>query len=75
MNVYTTRTDAIDAIVATIEASGVVTDARAEYDIDAIADSVIGVAIAEGVLGDYEAGYAIAVDEGAFWTIVTDNEL
>lgn len=64
---YTTRDDAIDAeIIKPIEASGVVEDARAEFDIDAIADEV---------LGDYEQGFTCTVDEDAFWEIVTAHEL
>lgn len=63
MTTYATRNDAIDAeIIAPIEASGVTT--RDEYDIDAIADAV---------LGDHEAGYALTVDADVFWGIVADN--
>lgn len=47
---------AIDAI----EASNEVTDARAEYDIDAIADEV---------LGDYADGYQLP-DHDEFWAAV-----
>lgn len=63
MNTYASRNDAIAAeIIAPIEASG---DATAdEYDIDAIADAV---------LGDHETGYALTVDTDAFWGIVADN--
>ena len=58
---YTTRDDAIDAeIIDPIEASGEVTDARAEFDIDAIADEV---------LGDYDEGFACMVDADRFWEI------
>ena len=53
---YTTRTEAIEA-----------GDAKAEdYNIDAIADVVIG---------SYEDGYALKVDESEFWGIVSDNEI
>ncbi len=59
---YTTRDEAIEReIIEVIEAG----DAnRDEYDIDAIADAVIG---------DYEDGFALLVDEGTFWGIVADN--
>lgn len=60
MTTYTTRTDAIAAIIDAIEAHPAITWARAEYDIDAIADEVIG---------DYADGYRIA--EGIeFWASV-----
>lgn len=61
---YTTRTEAIQReIVAAIEAG----DAKAEeFDIDAIADAV---------LGDYEDGFALKVDESEFWGIVSENEI
>ena len=61
---YTTRSEAITReIIEAIE----VDDASADnYDIDAIADAV---------LGDYEDGYRIKVDEDEFWDIVVDNEI
>lgn len=59
MNTYTTRTEAIDReIIQPIE-NGDAT--AAEFDIDAIADEV---------LGTHEQGYALQVDETDFWTIV-----
>lgn len=58
---YSTRTDAIDAIIDAIEAHPAITWARAEYDIDAIADEVIG---------DYADGYRIA-DGIEFWASVS----
>ena len=59
---YTTRDEAIEReIIDPIEASGEVTDARAEFDIDAIADEV---------LGDYSEGYACRVDDDRFWAAV-----
>lgn len=58
---YTTRDDAIYwEIIRPIEASGDVTDVRAEFDIDAIADEV---------LGDYDDGYACQVGDDRFWEI------
>lgn len=63
---YSTRTEAIaDAVVGPIEASGVVTDAYAEFDIDAIADTV---------LGGYDDGYAVQVDHDEFWAVVESKE-
>jgi hypothetical protein len=64
MTTFTTRTDAIQYIVASIEATDEVKDAHAEYDIDTIADQVIG---------DYASGYAIAEDDtyiAEFWAVV-----
>lgn len=62
---HSTRAEAIAAIVAAIQAGGVVADARAEYDVDAIADRV---------LGDYDSGYAVIVDDEEFWQVIADNE-
>ena len=61
---YSTRTEAIEReIIEAIEAG----DAKAEdYNIDAIADVVIG---------SYEDGYALKVDESEFWGIVSDNAI
>lgn len=59
---YTTRTDAIQAeVIDPIEASETVTDVAAEYDIDAIADEVIG---------SYQQGFAAQVGPDKFWDIV-----
>lgn len=59
---YTTRNEAIEREIIEVIESGDVT--RDEYDIDAIADAVIG---------DFEDGYALKVDEATFWGIVADN--
>nr|DAK22148.1 MAG TPA: hypothetical protein [Caudoviricetes sp.] len=60
---YTTREEAIEReIIEVIEAGDATSD---EYNIDAIADAVIG---------DYEDGYALKVDEATFWGIVAANE-
>lgn len=61
---YSTRDEAVTReIIEAIE----VDDASADnYDIDAIADAV---------LGDYEDGYRVKVDEDEFWDIVVDNEI
>lgn len=61
---YTTRDEAITReIVEAIEAGEA---RRDEYDIDAIADRV---------LGDYEEGFALKVDTDEFWEIVAENEI
>lgn len=61
---YTTRTEAIEREIIEVINAG---DANAnEYNIEAIADLVIG---------DYEDGYALKVDESDFWGIVADNEI
>lgn len=61
---YTTRDEAIyREIVEPIEAGAANRD---EYDIDAIADRV---------LGDYEEGFALKVDTDEFWEIVAENEI
>ena len=61
---YTTRTEAIEReIIETINAG----DANAnDYNVEAIADLVIG---------DYEDGYVLKVNESDFWSIVADNEI
>lgn len=59
---YTTRDEAIQReIVEPIEASVLGINARDEYDIESIANAV---------LGDYEAGYACQVSSDEFWAIV-----
>lgn len=62
---YTTRTDAIHhQIIVPIEASGVARDAEAEFDVDAIADAV---------LGGYADGYAQTVTADEFWDVVSQH--
>ena len=64
MTRYTTHTEAIQReIIEPIEASGVAT--AAEFDIDAIADQV---------LGSYEDGYACQVEHDDFWQIVEQHQ-
>lgn len=64
INRYATRNDAIfREIVAPIEATNEAL--HDEYDIDAIADEV---------LGHHEAGYALQVDTETFWKIVEKHE-
>jgi len=65
MHYYTTRDEAIEReIIAAIEAGGVA--GRDEYDVDAIADEV---------LGGFEDGYAVKVDDDEFWQAVERHEL
>lgn len=61
---YTTRTETTEReIIEAINAG----DANANgYNVEAIADLVIG---------DYEGGYVLKVDESDFWNIVADNEI
>jgi len=62
MSTYATRAEAIEhVIIKPIESSGLVDDARAEYDIDAIADII---------LGDADHGFASQVPPDKFWQIV-----
>ena len=61
---FTYRNDAVADIITTIESGNWVTDARAEYDIEAIANAI---------LGDSTTGYAQTVDADEFWTIVEAN--
>lgn len=64
MTRYTTRTEAIDReIIEPIAASAA---SAAEYDIDAIADEV---------LGDHAAGYACQVTPEQFGAVVAEHEL
>lgn len=59
---YTTRDEAIEReIIEVIEAGDATRD---EYDVEAIADAVIG---------DYADGFALKVEESDFWNIVADN--
>lgn len=61
---YTTRDEAIRReIIEAIESDGAHSD---QYDIDAIADRV---------LGGYEDGYALKVGIDEFWEIVTENKI
>lgn len=61
---YSTRSEAITReIIEAIEAGDATRD---QYDIDAIADAV---------LGDYEDGFACKVTPEEFWEIVAENEI
>lgn len=62
-NTFTTRTEAIASITDTIEAGGAVTDASAEYDLDAIADELVTL------------HFSIDADEDTFWATVEAHEL
>lgn len=61
---YSTRDEAITREIIEAIESGDVT--RDQYDIEAIADAVIG---------SFEDGYALQVDEASFWGIVAENEI
>lgn len=61
MTTYSTRDEAIVREILEPIANGAVEDAHAEYDIDAIADEV---------LGGYSDGYACQVEAAEFWSIV-----
>ena len=64
MATYTNRNEAITREIVEVINAG---DASAEnYNIDAIADAV---------LGDYEDGFSVKVDETEFWNIVAENEI
>ena len=65
--VYATRTEAVEReIIEPIEASVVVADARADYDVDAIADKVL-------VFDDHLHGFILTVDTDEFWLTVSAN--
>lgn len=61
---YSNRSEAITREIIEAIESGDVT--RDQYDIEAIADAVIG---------SFEDGYALQVDEASFWGIVAENEI
>lgn len=61
MAIYSNRSEAITREIVEPIQNGDVTDAYEAYDIDAIADEVIG---------DYEDGFTCQVDESEFWAIV-----
>ncbi|MGO1852782.1 MAG: hypothetical protein ACTH0V_05165 [Microbacteriaceae bacterium] len=68
---YSTLPEAVEReIVEPIEAGGVVDDARAAYDIDAIADEVIA---SDSPAGAAEFSCAVGTDE--FWQVVQRHEL
>ncbi|MDK9332669.1 hypothetical protein FAM23868_002009 [Propionibacterium freudenreichii] len=75
---FTTRDEAIASIIDAIEAGGAVTDARAEYDLDAIADELVTLhseETSEGATIASSVYFAIDADEDAFWAAVADHEL
>lgn len=67
MTTFSTRNEAIyRQIIEAIQGSGEVTDAAAEYDIDAIADVV---------LGDWEDGYLVKPEFGGLTAeMIEDGE-
>lgn len=67
---FDTRDEAIQRlIIEPIENSGVVKDARAAYDVDGIADKVIG-----AFQRFDQWGYGQMVSPERFWEIVADHE-
>ena len=75
---FSTRGEAIASIIEAIEAGGGVADARSEYDIDAIADAVIGYDGEETPDGATIASsvyFFIDADEDAFYDTILDHEL
>ena len=75
---FSTRDEAIASIEDAIEAGGAVTDARAEYDIDAIADELVTLHSEETPEGATIASslrFAIDADEDTFWNAVAAHEL
>ena len=75
---FSTRGEAIASIIEAIEDGGGVADARSEYDIDAIADAVIGYdgdQTPEGATIASSVYFFIDADEDAFWGTVADHEL
>ena len=61
MAIYSNRNEAINREIVEPIQNGDVTDAYEAYDVDAIAEKVIG---------DYEDGFSCTVDESEFWQIV-----
>lgn len=64
MAIYSNRNEAITREIIEPIQNGDVTDAHDTYDIDAIADKVIG---------DFAEGFALTVDETTFWQIVENQ--
>ncbi|MCT2990553.1 hypothetical protein, partial [Propionibacterium freudenreichii] len=77
-NTFTTLGEAIASITEAIEAGGAVADARTEYDIDAIADAVVGYdaeETSEGATIASSVYFFIDADEDTFWATVEAHEL
>lgn len=71
MNIYTTRDEAIQReILDPIEASGIVADAHAEFDVEMIADLVLEYDSING-----REGFICKVDPYEFWAIVERQAL
>ena len=76
-NTFSTRDEAIAVIIEAIEAGGAVADARAEYDVDAIAAELIvsqGDQTFEGATIASSVCFFIDADEGFFWRVVAEHE-
>ena len=75
---FTTTREAIAYITDIIEDATGIADARTEYDIDAIADAVIGYhadQTPEGTTIASSVYFAIDADEDAFYDTIFDNKL
>lgn len=71
MQIYSTRDEAIQReIVEPIEATGIVADARAEFDIDMIAENVLEYDSING-----REGFICTVEIDEFWVIVERQAL
>ena len=71
MNIYTTRDEAIQSeILDPIEASGIVADAHAEFDVEMIADLVLEYDSING-----REGFICKVDHDEFYAIVERQAL
>lgn len=71
--IYSTRDNAIQAlIVDPIEATGVVPDAWAEYDVEGIASHIVEVADGQPIplIATYNGHYAQMCDADTFWAVV-----
>ncbi|MFK5160516.1 hypothetical protein ACI3QN_09015 [Propionibacterium freudenreichii] len=75
---FSTRSEAIASITDAIEAGGAVTDASAEFDIDAIADELVtehADETPEGATIASSINFFIDADEDTFWATVAAHEL
>ena len=75
---FSTRSEAIASITDAIEAGGAVTDARSEFDIDAIAEELVTEHADETPEGATIASsfcFSIDADEDTFWATVEAHEL
>ncbi|ARO11734.1 hypothetical protein BMR99_03610 [Propionibacterium freudenreichii] len=77
-NTFSTRGQAIASITDAIEAGGAVTDAAAEYDLDAIANELVTLhseETPEGATIFSSFCFSIDADEDTFWATAEAHEL